>query len=176
MIKNEVWKDVVDYEGYYQVSNKGRVMSLSLRNGRKVIKRNKILNQTLNTKGYLKTNFSVENKIKTIRTHRIVGITFIPNLLNKPEINHINGIKTDNRVENLEWVTHQENCEHSYANSLNKRARKVNQIKNGVIINTFRSQYEASKEIGVSQASISNCCNKIKGNDMIKGYKWQFAE
>lgn len=118
----EIWKDVIGYEGIYQVSNLGRVKSLS-----RVVKKwdghrtinSIILKQSLLV-GYPSVMVSVNNISKRIKAHRIVAIAFIPNPENKPCVNHINGIKTDNRVENLEWCTHSENQIHAFKTGLNK--------------------------------------------------------
>ena len=104
-MNEEIWRDVVGYEGLYQVSNLGRVYSV--RSG-KVLKFNK------KPCGYNYVQLSVHDKRVGYRVHRLVAQAFIPNTENKPEVNHINGIKTDNRVENLEWCTRSENEQHKF--------------------------------------------------------------
>ena len=69
-------------------------------------------------KGYLRTALIIDGKAKTIKVHRIIAETFVPNPLNKPQVNHINGVKEDNRAENLEWVTNRENVVHAYESKL----------------------------------------------------------
>lgn len=107
----EVWKDVKGYEGLYQVSSLGRVKSVrryeytrwyggelkSIRQGR-----------------YLRTSLCKNGKLKTHNIHRLVAEAFIPNPKNKPEVNHIDGNKENNNVNNLEWVTRKENAIHAY--------------------------------------------------------------
>lgn len=103
----EVWKDVPEYEGLYQASNLGKVRSIR-RSGSKGLK---LSEQRL--RGYLKCWFSKDNKVKSFLVHRVIAITFLPNSENKSQINHKNGVKDDNRVENLEWCSSQDNHAHS---------------------------------------------------------------
>jgi len=127
----ELWKDIVGYEGLYQVSNLGRVKRLLgerknlLTGGSSIykeheIKRNKIGNQ------YEYVILSKNKKTRKKYVHQLVAEAFIPNPENKPQINHINGIKTDNRLENLEWVTRSENMQHAYRNNLIKKHKEIN--------------------------------------------------
>lgn len=109
----EIWKDVEEYEGLYQVSNMGRVKSC-----KRVIMRNNGKPQTINEKylkpsydkcGYMVVNLWKNNKFKQKKLHQIIAQAFIPNPENKPYIDHINCNTSDNRLENLRWVTHKEN-------------------------------------------------------------------
>lgn len=112
----EIWKDIEGYEGMYQVSNLGRVRSL----GRIVKLRDsfrrlstKVLSPRLKHNGYNQVVLQKDGQRVDVSIHRLVGIAFIPNPENKHQINHKNGIKTDNRVENLEWCTGSENIVHA---------------------------------------------------------------
>ena len=104
-MQEEIWKDVPNYVGYYQVSNLGRVKSISFKD-------KNLIRKTTITNGYHRVSFTVKRKVKSLYVHRLIGESFIPNPDNKPCINHKNGIKTDNSISNLEWVTHQENAIH----------------------------------------------------------------
>ena len=122
----EIWKDVLGYEGKYEVSTLGNVR----RNG-------KLLKQLTNRQ---RGDYKLVGLCgKKHRVHRLVGQSFIDNPNNKPEINHINGLKWDNRVENLEWVTKKENVVHSVEIGLKGRKQlKLNQKFSSNIINEIK--------------------------------------
>jgi len=114
----EIWKDIIGYEGLYQVSSLGRVKSLVNKN--KPFKKN-----TVSKVGYYHVAIWKNNKQLLLYIHRLIGIYFIDNPDNKKYINHINGNKLDNRIENLEWVTNQENSHHSTSNRANRSSKYV---------------------------------------------------
>ena len=121
---SEEWRDIKGYEGKYQVSNLGRVKSLYFINRQATIPREKILKFGHNKQGYPHVHLCKNNKTsKSIFVHKLVAEAFIPNPNNHPVVNHINEIKTDNRVENLEWCTQQYNVQLYYKN--HKRSNKV---------------------------------------------------
>lgn len=105
----EIWKDIKNYEGLYKISNLGQVKSLT---------RNIILKTATDKKGYLRVSLCKNCKDKYYRIHRLVLQAFIGN--SDLQCNHINGIKNDNRLENLEWVTSSENMKHSYRIGVHK--------------------------------------------------------
>lgn len=118
----EIFKDIEGYEGLYQISNLGRVKSLcrvvTTTDGRIRTLKEKILSLGLNTYGYNYLGLCKGGKRKFITIHRLVADTFIPNPDNKPQVNHINGIKTDNTIDNLEWTTAKENMRHAVNSKL----------------------------------------------------------
>ena len=122
----EIYKDVIGHEGFYKVSDLGNVKSLSrvVDYTRSVsVRPERILKKTTGKIGYEYVTFSV-NKIRiTKKIHRLVAEAFLPNLDNKPQVNHINGIKTDNLLSNLEWNTAKENIKHCYKIGLKKGIR-----------------------------------------------------
>lgn len=116
-LPNEEWRDVVGYEGLYMVSNLGRVKSLK-RKYKKSFLSERLLNVFFDKGrgiGYLSVSLKNTNDVgrKRIKLHRLIANSFIKNPENKPVVNHINGIRNDNRIENLEWVSYQENSLHA---------------------------------------------------------------
>lgn len=110
----EIWKDIEEYKGLYQVSNLGRVRSI--RNGKE-----KIL-KPFDNHGYLRVQLYKDGVRKKETVHRLVAKTFIPNPENKPYVDHINTIREDNKVENLRWVTHEENINNPLTNIKRKKS------------------------------------------------------
>lgn len=177
LIKNnimEIWKNIENYEGY-QVSNFGNIKSLSkkvkCKNGFRTTKE-KILKLKKSKHGYL--SVQLKNKGKFFSIHRLVAFAFIDNPENKPQVNHINGIKHDNRIDNLEWCNQSENQIHAYANklqipSLHNRPNGENQglskLKNEDVIFILENYKKGmgikfSKLFNVSQTTILNIVNK----------------
>ena len=168
----EIWKDIKDYEGLYQVSNLGNVKASKreIYTGRGYyIREERPLKLRLNTKGYYYIDLSKNNKTKRFMVHRLVALMFISNPDNKPCVDHINTIRTDNRVENLRWVTKKENSNnplsinnYSKANKAygtnNRSARAVKCITTGEIFNTMT---EAANKYNIKDCRyICACCIK----------------
>lgn len=121
-LEREVWKDIVDYEGSYQVSNKGNVKSLDritkTKNNKKILYVGKLLNPPVNNKGYKLVALYKNSKAHGIAIHRLVAQAFIPYEVDKLHVNHKDGNKLNNNTTNLEWVTPKENTRHAIANKL----------------------------------------------------------
>lgn len=124
-IKDDNWKDIPGYKGYYQASKDGQIRSLDrcieyVRDGKlqSAFHRGKLLKQYEDERGYMHCSISIDGKFILASVHRLVALTFIPNPNNKPEVNHRDGIKCNNSVNNLEWATRIENMKHAESNGL----------------------------------------------------------
>ncbi|NCD07360.1 MAG: endonuclease [Spirochaetia bacterium] len=178
----EIWKDIKGYEGLYQISNLGNVKSLSrtIINYRGSYTSKEIIMKTYFLGGYKRIGLLNNKIVKRILIHRLVAEAFIPNPKNKRDINHINGIKSDNRVENLEWNTRSENVKHAYNIGLNPKLYGKNNKHSKIVLqysleNIFIKKYysitEAGKENNICRTDISSVCSgrlKTAG-----GYKWK---
>lgn len=208
MKMSDVWKDIPGFEGRYQVSNAGQVRSVprDVNNHTGVIHlKGKILKQRPDFKGYMRIDLNDNfGRHKYLGVHRLVAMAFIPNPENKPQINHIDGIKNHNFVENLEWVTNQENHDHAVLNGLypsqhqlrekrrnekenketskgmpGKKPKTVLQIDpiSKEIIGKYQSIADAARAVGCkSPSNIGECCRSAYGRKTICGYEWKFRE
>lgn len=172
------WKEVKGYEGRYIVSNYGEIISLprykNNHNQLQYVEPKDMIPHVNNKNGYVYVMLYKDTEEKNIRLHRIVAEAFIPNPNNLPQVNHIDGNKQNNRVDNLEWCTGSKNIKHAYKTGLRKpRTKKIIQYdKNGKTIKEFESLTQASKETGISMAELSNCIN---GKYKYKKKKERFA-
>lgn len=171
----EIWKDIEGYEGLYQVSNMGRVKSLNYNHGFK----EKVMKPTINGSGYPIVSLCKDGKKKSYCVHKLVATSFICNPENKPCIDHINTIRTDNRVENLRWTTPKENNNNVLTRlkrygANNYKARKVLQFtKEGVFVRKWGCIVDASRELNIGHQHISSCC--LGKRKIAYGFIWKYA-
>ena len=169
----EIWKDIQGYEGYYQISNMGRVKSLNYNKTGKerIMKLDKVKG------GYLQLYLYKDGKRKHYLVHRLVAQVFLENPDNLPEVNHKDEDKQNNCVDNLEW------CSSSYNNSYNDKGKKIGKKLSKPVIGInkvsglileFPSAREAERMTGINNSSITKCCKgKRKSTG---GYVWYYAD
>lgn len=130
--KKEKWKYIEGFRGIYQVSNLGNVRSIDrvikCKNGAKKVVKGQILSSRDDNKGYNQVDLYKNGIRTTIKIHRLVAIAFLKNPNNLPVVNHINSLRNDNRVENLEWVTFSENNFHAYKYGRRRNKEKIYRI------------------------------------------------
>lgn len=179
-VMEEIWKDIKGYEGLYQVSNLGRVRSLDRivvysRNNAIHLHKGKVLIPTLNSFGYCRLNLYKNGKNKNVAIHQLVAQAFISNPNNLPQINHRNEIKTDNRVENLEYCTAKEN--QNYGSCIERRAKKhfksIFQLDlSSKLLKEWNSITQITQTLGYNKSCISETC---RGNqNTAYGFKWYY--
>ena len=169
----EIWRDIEGYEGLYQVSNLGRVKSLTRiihhKNNTLQPRYEKIMNAKNNQRGYLKIRLSKNSKRSSYYVHRLVALTFIPNDNNKRCVNHKDCNKLNNILDNLEWATDSENIIHAYNNNLFKTQKRVICIETNEIFNNLIDAY---LKTGTNKSKICGCCNKKI--EKAGGYHWEY--
>lgn len=177
----EVWKDATGFEGIYQVSNFGRIKKIRTWRGNKY--KNKYINCETILKGSIQNNgyISISYRGKHYLLHRIIATTFIPNPKNKPQVNHKDGNKLNNSVNNLEWVTNKENAAHARKHGLLTARDKISAIKNskkvrqlsldGQLIKEWSSASVASRTLGIDSSAIRKCCRHQRNK--CGGYMWE---
>lgn len=153
----EVWKPVVGFEEQYEISLNGivkRVDKMQVTPSGLTIKKGKTLKTRINNRGYVEVRLSKKGKQLGTFIHILLAKAFIPNPHNKPEVNHLNGIKTDNSIDNLEWCTHAENIRHAFKTGLNNKLCKP--IIDTCTGKTYKSLIEAATELSINYSTFKN--------------------
>lgn len=179
----EIWKDIEGYEGYYQISNKGRVRSLDRLSSKGVRLTGRDMKLTHNMQGYLIVGLTKNAKAIQFKVHRLVACAFIENPSNYNLINHRDEDKANNNVNNLEW------CDAQYNNTYGTRLKKMvantdyeaickKRLKPVIAIDTknnkviYKSIRDASKSTGVHSCNISKCVKGVRKQS--KGYRFEY--
>lgn len=191
----EIWKAVVGYEGYYEISNLGNVRSheriitcqVRTRSGKVIIrnenKKAKNLKVCVGSHGYYTANFQVNKIHVAVNIHRLIAEAFIPNPEGKLTVNHKDGVKTNIAISNLEWATHSENTNHAFKTGLqkptcisgadNSKSKPVIQTNEaGNVLNRFVNAREAERKTNITNTNICCCC--LGKRKSAGGYVWKY--
>lgn len=178
-LNDEKWLPIIGYEGYYFVSNLGRIKSVdrtvvSSFDSERMVK-GRVMKLFMDRKGYIRVMLCKEGECKNCQVHRLVALTFIKNVHNKPRVNHKLGVKHDNRVTELEWVTASEDELHSYRvlgkknpkaglGRIGKLHPKSKPVRCCTLDTVFESATQAAKALGIGQGNLCNYINNKKHN------------
>ena len=163
----EEWRDIKGYEGLYQVSNLGKIRRLKYG-------KCKILKLHSNGVGYINVDLCMNGKKITKKVHRLVAEAFIPNPDNKPQVNHIDGNKQNNKVDNLEFCTLIENQQHALKNKLRTTKEILQCDLEGNVIKEWGCISECARQLNILNSNIVSC---IKGRQKTAyGYKWKYKD
>ena len=165
----EIWKDIKGYEGLYQVSNFGRVKNL---------RRDKVLKLS-ERGGYLRVALTINYNSKWFSVHRLVAQCFLPNVNNLPQVNHKDGVKTNNNISNLEWCTNKENSRHAWRNNLCNNTFRKNRLilqkdDKGKVLKVWERFSEIEEKLKITKKNICSCCHGKRKR--AGGYMWEFKK
>lgn len=189
----EEWRDILGYEGYFQVSNLSRIKSLRRFANRKgsgnFLVEEKIRKQMVGSTGYWVVGLRINGKTKNLKVHRLLCQAFILNPNKFPQVNHKNSIRTDNTLSNLEWCNNSMNTIHAYRSNRrvgvwigkkyeqNHLSKPITQMDaSGGIIKKWASAQEAQDKLGFKVSGISGCANGRYGKKTYRGFLWSFTD
>lgn len=165
---SEQWKPIEGYGGKYEVSNLGRV-----RQGEKSV------NQYKDGKGYLRVSLYKDGAERNVKVHRLVALAFIPNPENLPMVNHKDEVKTNNRVDNLEWCDNKYNCNYGTIkerlDAMRRRCPVIGTDKDGNE-HRFASIKDAADYVGGKEPGIGECIRRLQGKHSAYGYRWRYED
>lgn len=177
----EIWKDIRNYEGLYQVSNLGRVKTLDryIKDNRCVrFIKGRLIKPSIGKGGYKYVKLHTNGSYKTYAVHRLVAFAFIPNPNNLPQVNHKDENPSNNNVDNLEWCTAEYNVNYGTRTKRHqeKMPKKIVQQcdLNWNVMCEYESLNDAARKNNYCIQNISQCCNNIPHHLTYKGYKWRF--
>lgn len=182
IIEKEEWKDIPNYEGLYKISNLGRIKSLERIVARGYRRKEKILKPLINPRGYYKIQLCKQSIVKQYSIHRLVWEAFNGQIPENMQVNHINEIKTDNRLSNLNLMTAKENLNWGTRNERSAKKRINGKCSKPVLqftldddlIKEYASVMQVERELGFANSNIIKCCNgKYK---QAYNYKWKYKE
>lgn len=171
----ELWKDIKDFEGLYQVSNFGNVMSLNYR----LRGYNALLTPKINDKGYAWVELRKNGTRKQVLVHRLVAQEFLKNPNNYPVVNHKDENKLNNIVDNLEWCTFSYNVRYSLPKRKRKPYKSLDRVRqidipSGKIVREYENISEIKRILGKNEYGIRECC--LGRRNKAYGYKWEFCK
>lgn len=171
----EIWKDVVGHEGFYQVSNLGQVKSLPRTVNNKFYSGKVLSTKNSNPKQYEKTSLHDSGASRYYKVHQLVARAFIPNPDNKREVNHIDGNKHNNKVDNLEWVTSKENKEHNHKLGITRIGERH---QNSILNEDTVKQIKLMLKDGISQTVIARHFNlkTYMVNNIKRENTWKYLQ
>ena len=207
MEDNTVWKPIPGYEGIYEASNKGEIRSfdkvITQKNGTDRTIKGRVMKQRKNNRGYHIITLNKDSVSKDYLVHRLIAFAFLPNPDNLPQVNHIDGNKSNNCIENLEWCDQTHNMLEAYRTGLRvatppvfteedrkrmSEQRKGRPIKaqqkpvmqmdlDGNDIQAFDNAADACKQLGFKdKTGIYDCCTNRRGRQTYMGYKWRYID
>jgi len=181
----EIWQDIKGFEGLYKISTYGRVKSLGNGNSTNTAtKKQRIMKTGIASNGYVKIKLNKASKRYYKTMHRLVAENFLINPNNKPEVNHIDGNKENNNIDNLEWCTPSENQIHAFKigkqkalkGKNNKQSKPIRQTtREGEEVAIWDSINEACVALGFNSFGIIKCCKKEKKYKTAYGFKWEYV-
>lgn len=172
----EIWKDIKNYDGIFQVSNMGRVRSIGryCKHGDHVYFRHgKILTLCKRKSGYFKVTLQTDNHRKDLPIHRLVAEAFIPNPNNLNTVNHKDGNKANNTVENLEWLSYSDNTKHAHQTDLNRNHKHVKCVELGIVFDSLR---DVAKYFNCSRDTVEDHIAHKRQSRILGDYRFIILE